>query len=113
MFDVGFWELVLVFGLGLMILGPDRLPRVAAKIGRWVGQARRTASQLRRQLEMEIKLDDPPSNPPNYGRPKPPPPPPKPDTTEPEDVVEAPGATTEEGVTDTDSERAAETDVKE
>lgn len=69
MFDVGFWELVLVFGLGLIILGPERLPRVAAKVGRWVGQARRTANQLRRQLEMEIKLDDTPT----YKRPKPPP----------------------------------------
>ena len=70
MFDVGFWELALVFGLGLVILGPERLPRVAAKVGRWVGQARRTAGQLRRQLEMEVRLDDPPT----YTRPKPPPP---------------------------------------
>jgi len=70
MFDVGFWELVLIFGLGLVILGPERLPRVAAQVGRWVGRARRTASQLRRQLEMEIRLDEPPT----YPRPKPPPP---------------------------------------
>jgi Tat protein translocase TatB subunit len=69
MFDVGFWELILVFGLGLVILGPERLPRVAAQVGRWVARARRTATQLRRQLEMEIKLDDPPT----YKRPKPPP----------------------------------------
>ena len=34
MFDVGFWELVLIFGVGLMILGPERMPRVAAQIGR-------------------------------------------------------------------------------
>jgi len=69
MFDVGFWELILVFGLGLMILGPERLPRVAAQVGRWVSQARRTANQLRRQLEMEIRLDEPPT----HNRPKPPP----------------------------------------
>lgn len=71
MFDVGFWELVLVFGMGLMILGPERLPKVAAQVGRWVNRARRTASQLRRQLEAEIDLDEKP-------RYKPPPPkPPK------------------------------------
>ncbi len=70
MFDVGFWELVLIFGLGLVILGPERLPRIAAQVGRWVGRARRTASQLRRQLEMEIRLDEPPT----YPRSKPPPP---------------------------------------
>lgn len=60
MFDVGFWEIVLIFGLGLMILGPEKLPRVAAKLGRWVGRARRTASQLRYQLEREIDLGDKP-----------------------------------------------------
>ncbi len=60
MFDVGFWEIVLIFGLGLMILGPEKLPRVAAQLGRWVGRARRTASQLRYQLEREINLDDKP-----------------------------------------------------
>jgi len=60
MFDVGFWEIVLIFGLGLMVLGPEKLPRVAAQLGRWVGRARRTASQLRYQLEREINLDDEP-----------------------------------------------------
>ena len=67
MFDVGFWELVLIFGVGLIILGPERMPRVASQIGRWIGRARRTASSLRRQLEQEIATAD-------Y---KPPPPPPK------------------------------------
>jgi len=60
MFDVGFWEIALIFGLGLMILGPEKLPRVAGQLGRWVGRARRTASQLRYQLEREIDLGDKP-----------------------------------------------------
>ncbi len=72
MFDVGFWELVLIFGLGLMILGPERLPRVANRIGRWVGKARRTAGELRRQLERELDFDDLAGRS-NYHRPKPPP----------------------------------------
>jgi sec-independent protein translocase protein TatB len=58
MFDVGFPELVLVAVIGLLVLGPQRLPKVAAEIGKWVGRARRTASQLRRQLEREIELED-------------------------------------------------------
>ena len=74
MFDVGFWELVLIFGLGLMILGPERLPRVANRIGRWVGKARRTAGELRRQLERELDFDDLAGRK-NYHRPKPAPPP--------------------------------------
>lgn len=58
MFDVGFTELVLIFVIGLLILGPERLPRVAAQIGRWVSKARRTANQLRHQLEREMALEE-------------------------------------------------------
>jgi sec-independent protein translocase protein TatB len=55
---IGFNELVVLFVIGLLILGPERLPRVATQIGRWVGRARRTANQLRYQLEREIALAD-------------------------------------------------------
>ena len=58
MSGIGFWELVVLFVIGLLILGPERLPRVATQIGRWVGQARRTANQLRYQIEREIALAD-------------------------------------------------------
>jgi Tat protein translocase TatB subunit len=58
MFEVGFQELVLLFVIGLLVLGPERLPKVATLLGRWVGRARRTASQLRHQLEREIALSD-------------------------------------------------------
>lgn len=55
MFDIGFWELVILFGLGLMVLGPERLPRVAGQIGRWVGQARNMARHLTNQIRDEIE----------------------------------------------------------
>ena len=58
MFDVGFNELVLIFIIGLLVLGPQRLPKVAAEVGKWVARARRTATELRRQLEREIELND-------------------------------------------------------
>lgn len=58
MFDVGFSELVLLFVIGLLILGPERLPRVAAQLGRWVARARRTATQLRMQFEREMTMQD-------------------------------------------------------
>ena len=58
MFEMGFMELVLVSVIGLLVLGPKRLPKVAAEIGKWIGRARRTATQLRRQLEREIELSE-------------------------------------------------------
>jgi sec-independent protein translocase protein TatB len=55
MFDVGFWELVILFGLGLLVLGPERMPRVANQLGRWVGQARNMARHLTSQIRDEIE----------------------------------------------------------
>ena len=55
MFDIGFWELVFLFGLGLLVLGPERMPQVAAKLGRWAGQARTMARNLSNQLRDEIE----------------------------------------------------------
>ena len=54
MFDVGFWELFILFGLGLIILGPERLPKVAMQVGNWAGQARRMARHLSSQMRSEI-----------------------------------------------------------
>ena len=74
MFDIGPGELVLVAIIGLLVLGPQRLPKVAAEIGKWVGRARRTATQLRRQLEREIELSEiekPPAPPPTQTPPPP------------------------------------------
>jgi len=56
--SVGLPELVLLFVIGLLILGPERLPRVATQLGRWIGKARRTANQLRFQMEREIAMAD-------------------------------------------------------
>jgi Tat protein translocase TatB subunit len=71
MFETSFPELMLVAIIGLLVLGPQRLPKIAAEIGKWVGRARRTATQLRRQLEREVELADlekptppPPASPP-------------------------------------------------
>ena len=58
MFEVGFTEIVLILGLALLVLGPEKLPGLAEKVGRWTGRARAMARQLRTQLEQEVTLDE-------------------------------------------------------
>lgn len=69
MFEVGFTEIVLILGLALLVLGPEKLPGLAQKVGRWTGRARSMARQLRNQLEQEVTLEElaksrPPTPPP-------------------------------------------------
>jgi sec-independent protein translocase protein TatB len=59
MFEVGFTELLLIFALALIVLGPEKLPRVASQVGRWIGRARSLARQFREQLEDEVDLTEP------------------------------------------------------
>jgi len=76
MFEVGFTEIVLILGIALLVLGPERLPKLAADIGRWAGRARSMARQLRTQLEQEASYDPLRDSPrPAATTPSPPPPP--------------------------------------
>ena len=58
MSGVGFFELVILFMIGLVVLGPKRLPKVASQLGTWVGQARRMTRAMKRQLEEELNVDE-------------------------------------------------------
>ncbi len=58
MSGVGFFELVILFMIGLVVLGPQRLPKVANQLGTWIGQARRMTRAMKRQLEDELDLGD-------------------------------------------------------
>ncbi|HEY4209931.1 MAG TPA: Sec-independent protein translocase protein TatB [Steroidobacteraceae bacterium] len=58
MFDVGFSEILVIFVLALIVLGPERLPKVAAQVGKILGRARAMARQFREQLEEEITLEE-------------------------------------------------------
>ncbi|MDE2051550.1 MAG: twin-arginine translocase subunit TatB [Gammaproteobacteria bacterium] len=57
MFDIGFSEILVIFVLALIVLGPEKLPRVVREVGRWVGRARAMARQFQEQLEEEVDLD--------------------------------------------------------
>jgi sec-independent protein translocase protein TatB len=54
MLDVGFSEILLTSAIALIVLGPEKLPKVARQVGSWVGRARAMARQLTDQLEREV-----------------------------------------------------------
>ena len=57
MSGIGGSEFILLCLIGLLILGPERLPRVARQIGSWVGKARQMTRALQRQLEEELDAE--------------------------------------------------------
>ena len=58
MFDVSFSELMLVGVIALIVIGPERLPKVARTIGHLVGRAQRYVSDVKTDIQREVDLDD-------------------------------------------------------
>jgi sec-independent protein translocase protein TatB len=58
MLDVGFSEILLTSVIALVVLGPERLPKVARQVGNWMGRARAMARQLSEQLDREVSADE-------------------------------------------------------
>lgn len=58
MFDVGFWELAIIGIVALVIVGPERLPGLARTAGLWVGKARRMMSDVKRDIDRELKASE-------------------------------------------------------
>jgi sec-independent protein translocase protein TatB len=55
MFDIGFAELLVIGVLGLIILGPERLPKAARTVGLLIGKMRRTMSGIQQEIEQEVR----------------------------------------------------------
>ena len=58
MFDIGFWELVIIAIIALLVIGPERLPDFARDAGRMVGKIRNFVHTAKRELEKELELDE-------------------------------------------------------
>ncbi|WP_290696821.1 Sec-independent protein translocase protein TatB [Amphritea sp.] len=58
MFDIGFAELLIIAVVGLIVLGPEKLPVAARTVGLWVGKAKRTISGIQSDINEELRLDE-------------------------------------------------------
>jgi sec-independent protein translocase protein TatB len=58
MFDVGFFELLLIGVVALLVVGPERLPRLARTAGMWLGRGRRFLNSVKQDIDREIKADE-------------------------------------------------------
>ena len=58
MFDVGFWELALVGLVALLVVGPERLPKLARTAGLWLGRGRRMLSSVKAEIDRELKAEE-------------------------------------------------------
>lgn len=58
MFDIGFGELLLVFVIGLIVLGPQRLPVAVKTVAGWVRALRSLATTVQNELSQELKLQE-------------------------------------------------------
>jgi sec-independent protein translocase protein TatB len=58
MFDIGFMELLVLAVIGMVVIGPEKLPAVMRTVGKATGQARRFLTGIQNQIEQEVKLDE-------------------------------------------------------
>ncbi|WP_371833270.1 Sec-independent protein translocase protein TatB [Vibrio sp.] len=58
MFDIGFWELILISVVGLVVLGPERLPHAIRSISRFVGAAKTMANNVKDEISHELKVQE-------------------------------------------------------
>ena len=58
MFDVGFWEILLIMVLALVVIGPERLPAAARTLGLWIGKSRRYIEGVKNDVEQEFDVSE-------------------------------------------------------
>jgi sec-independent protein translocase protein TatB len=58
MFDIGFSEMMVIAVLALIVIGPERLPRVARTLGHLAGRLQRYVADVKADINREIELDE-------------------------------------------------------
>lgn len=58
MFDIGFWELLVIAVVSLLVAGPERLPGLVRDAGRWAAKLRRYVMQAKYEFEQQLRIDE-------------------------------------------------------
>lgn len=58
MFDIAFTELLVIGIVALIVIGPERLPKVARTAGQWLGKLNRYVAQVKQDIDRDIKLEE-------------------------------------------------------
>ncbi len=58
MFDIGFTELMVIALVGLIVIGPERMPKVARTVGHLLGRLQRYVSDVKSDINREMQLDE-------------------------------------------------------
>ncbi len=57
MFDIGFWEFALIGVITLIIVGPEKMPAIARKAGKYAGKAKRFMAKIQEDIGDELEAD--------------------------------------------------------
>lgn len=58
MFDVGFWELCLIGLVSLIVIGPEKLPKVARIAGFWIGKTKNMVASVKSEIKEELQEEE-------------------------------------------------------
>ena len=58
MFDIGFWEILLIAVVALIVVGPERLPRLVRVTGLWIGRAQASLQSIRNEISRELRAQE-------------------------------------------------------
>jgi sec-independent protein translocase protein TatB len=58
MFDIGFSEILLIMVIALIVVGPERLPRLARSTGLWIGKIRGFVASVKAEIDHELATEE-------------------------------------------------------
>ncbi len=58
MFGISMWEMILIFAIALIVIGPDKLPDLAKTVGRMMGELKKAVSDIKESIDLEDEITD-------------------------------------------------------